>query len=656
MSPLPPTRERPVTPSHPAYADDSQLQGEQVRGRRRWLRRLGVVLVVSLAVLLGAVAAVLFYAKSEIDDLVTPSSAEMRAAQRQLATPLPNTPTNILLLGSDHRKYLKTDDTKRSDTLLLVRLDPKRKTISMMSFPRDLYVSIPGHGEAKINDAYTYGGPQLSVQTIKQITGLDVHMVMNVDFTGFRGVVDQLGGVWVDVDRTYFDNVPNQTSDIDIKPGYQLLDGRDALAYARFRHDARGDFNRIARQQQVLAGLKKQVGSSSLAKNVPGLFRVFKRNTEVVAGGGDEVDARVIYDYLRLALALDGKDVYEIEYEGETGEAANGASIVLFEEEKMEESVEAFLAPNATARERTADQLVGVQPDSAEPRGGAPTTPAEPAAPAAPDPSTVSVKVLNGSGVSGAAGNMADQLEAAGYQVDPQQANADSANYASTKVFYATAAARPAAEALADGISGATVGAKDSSNPFTTQLLVVVGDNGMRFEGDGADGPIGDAGEAESDSDHAGNVVPEKGAANVVADAESAREKFFEVNLRTLPVMIPAVREESSSYEEAYAYQFARGQKGSQTVYDAYRLVAKTADGDYWGLQGMTWHDPPLLESPTREVTRKGRTYRLYFNGTRLHMVAWRQGAGTYWISNSVLNNLSNETMLAIAESARPLR
>jgi hypothetical protein len=240
--------------------------------------------------------------------------------------------------------------------------------------------------------------------------------------------------------------------------------------------------------------------------------------------------------------------------------------------------------------------------------------------------------------------------------VDPAQSNADASTYASTKVFYANEQAIPAARALADGIEGATTGPKDSSNQFTTQLLVVVGDTGTTFASEGADDTIGTDEGPSGGSTYEGNVVPEKGSANVASDLESAREQFFEVNLKRLPVMIPAMREESSSYEEAYAYEFARGEKGSQTVYDAYRLVGKTANGDYWGLQGMTWHDPPILEGPTREVVRKGRTYRLYFNGTKLHMIAWRQGPGTYWLANSVLNNLGNETMLAIAESTRLMR
>ena len=661
MSPLPPTRERPVDARflHGTAGlgyDDAPTQ----RRRGRWLRRIAMVLIISFAVMLGAIAAVAFYTKGQIDDLVTPRSAAMRKAQGELTAPLPGKPANILLLGSDHRKSTSSDATdRRSDTLLLVRLDPKRKTISMLSFPRDLYVPIPGHGTAKLNEAYQVGGPALSVKTIKDLTDLDINFVMNVDFTGFRGVVDQLGGVWVDVDRTYFNDQSDQVSDIDIKPGYQLMNGKDALAYARFRHDNRGDFNRIARQQQVIAGLKKQVGGSSLAKNVPGLFRVFHDNTEVVQGGGDSVDARVLYGYLRLALKLDGKDVYQVEYDGATGTSPAGASIVEYDEAKLDSAVQAFLAPNTKAREATADQLVGAA-TAATGEAATPATPTAPTEPVAPDPSTVTVTVLNGSGIAGAAKQMAEQLAAAGYQVNPSQKNADNANYASTKVIYGSAAATPAAEALAANIDAASTGAKDASNAFSTQLLVIVGKTGQTFTADGDDVVGADGGDvADSTADqYSGNVVPEKTDPNITTNAETAKPVFFDTTLKRLPILYPTVYESSSSFDEVYAYQIVRKVAGRTVIDEAYRLAASTGGGtgDTWGLQAMTWASPPILDDPTRTVTRKGRSYRLYFNGTKLHMVAWTQGIGTYWVSNSVLNNLPNETLLAIADGVKPLR
>ena len=624
---------------------ESNPGGEPPKRTRRWLRRLGVILLVLLAVVLGAVAAVAFLAKQEINDLVKAETPEQRATQSQLAKPLAGKPTNILVLGSDHRTGTGDDD-RRSDTMLLVRLDPQNRSISMLSIPRDLYVNIPGHGQSKINDAYSLGGAELSVKTIKEVTGLDVNFTMDIDFKGFRGVVDTLGGIWVDVDRDYLIGENTGIAAIDVDAGYQRLYGKQALQYARYRHDGRSDFNRIARQQQVLAGLKKQLGAKGVASNIPGLFRVFRKNTTVLAGGG-EVPAGVLYNYLRLALALEAKDVYQIEYDGTTGTAGE-QSIVEYEQGKMDAAVKAFLSPSAKAREASADQLVGKQPANAEPVVTDKSNAAAP--PAVPDPATISVTVLNGSGVGGAAGGMASKLTGVGYKVDPKQSNADNSNYANTKIFYADNGSKPAAEALSASISGSSVQAKDVSNAFTTKLLVVVGRTGTDVKA-GSGSVVGaDEGPSGGEENEA-NAVPIKAAARVTADAEYGRDDFSTVGKLAFPVLYPTVREQSSSYEEVRSYKIAKGEKGN---YDAYRLVAQTGEGDYWGLQGTNWPDPPILDSPTRETRVGNRNYKLFFNGTKLHVVAWREGTGTYWISNSVLNNLSNETMLAIANGVKP--
>ncbi|MCW2925618.1 MAG: LytR family transcriptional regulator [Thermoleophilia bacterium] len=624
------------------------------RPTRRWLRRIGIILIVCLAVLLGAAAAIAFYAKSEIDDFVTPRSAAMRKAQRQLEAPLPGEPANILLLGSDHRKTdggkAVGDDDQRSDTMLLVRLDPKRETISMLSLPRDLYVPIPGHGSSKINEAYHLGGPDLAVQTVKELTDLDINFVMNVDFQGFRGVVDKIGGIWVDSEHTFFNNQQDQTSDIDIKPGYQLMNGMDALAYSRYRHDSQGDFTRIARQQQVLDAFKAQFSQSFSAKRVPGLFQLLKDNTEVAAGGGDKLDYKVLYNYMRLALKLDRKDVYQVEYAGVSGTGPGGASIVEFEQAKLDTAVAAFLAPSAKAREQTADQLVGKAAPSADGTAADATDAADtaPKAPSAPDPSTVSVRVLNGSLTAGVARNMAEQLTQGGYKVDPEQTNADASSYTATKVQFATAADKPAAVALAKQIKGAVAVPKDDTNPFATQLLVIVGQTGQQYTAPAGGAGAGDPAAA---ADYAGNAVPDKTEANVSTDPGWAAQSFLETSSKRFPIEAPTVYERSSSVDEVYPYQIVKG----GTVYDAYRMVAKTAEGEYWGLQGMSWANPPILADPTRTVLRGRRTYLLYFNGTKLHRVAWHDGTGTYWIANSPLDSLDNPTMLAIAYGVQPI-
>jgi LCP family protein required for cell wall assembly len=175
-------------------------------------------------------------------------------------------PVNVIVLGSDTREGLTeaeqeahgtTEDVggKRSDTLILVHLDPRREKAVLVHFPRDLRVEVPGRGMDKINIAYNVGGPSLVVETVNRFTGLPIHHYVEVNFVGFREVVDSLGGVRVCVDRPLIDPL----SGLNIKSaGCSTFDGQRALAFVRARNvegDAIPDFSRIARQQQFIRAL-----------------------------------------------------------------------------------------------------------------------------------------------------------------------------------------------------------------------------------------------------------------------------------------------------------------------------------------------------------------------------------------------------------------
>ncbi|MBC7459784.1 MAG: LCP family protein, partial [Thermoleophilia bacterium] len=611
-----------------------------------------------IAVAVGAATALTFVTKQKIDDFVTPKTAAGRAAQPELAKPKAGKPTNILVLGSDNRAGDAVAGSN-SDTLMLVRLDPQADTISILSFPRDLYVPIPGHGTNKINSAYAVGGPQLTIQTIKTLTNLDVNFVMNVDFTGFQDIVEQLGGIYVDVDRPYFVAEGSGHSAIDLQPGYQRLRGRNALAFARHRISD-SDFHRIARQQLVLTSLKRQLAASPLRKNIRQLIAILNKNTEAVVGGagGGRIPYLVLKDFITLGLGLEAKDIYQIQYDGVTGEAAGGASIVEYEPEKMQAAVAAFLSPSAGAREQTADALVGKGTGAGA--GAVDTTKAAPPKVAASvAPSSVSVTVLNGSGVTGAAGNMGASLTSAGYLASVKTTAADNQNYANTRVQYRDAVNKPAAEQLAAKIDGASAEQSDGSNTFDTKVLVIVGKTGTSVAGAGADGTTGSSAATTNAPQYAGNVVPKKAEAKVQFDRVYGKECFLDLatgsNPPKFPILYPTVRATGSTFENVTHYKVAKGRQ----FYDAYRLVGKVENGygtAYWGLQGTNWPNPPILDSPTREVRRAGRTYRLYFNGTHLHRVAWSQGSGTYWIENSLLDKLNNETLLAIAYGVKLYR
>ena len=184
-------------------------------------------------------------------------------------------PRTFLILGSDARYSDRKYKIKpRSDTILLVRVDPDTKRIAVLSIPRDLKVKIPGYGTDKINTAYEVGGPRRTVATIKRLfrdaTGVDfpINNVINVNFGGFRRAVNYVGGVYVDVDRRYYNDnttaLPGEDyATIDVQPGYQRLKGQDALDYVRYRHTD-NDFFRASRQQDFLRQITHQDGVRAL--------------------------------------------------------------------------------------------------------------------------------------------------------------------------------------------------------------------------------------------------------------------------------------------------------------------------------------------------------------------------------------------------------
>jgi LCP family protein required for cell wall assembly len=200
----------------------------------------------------------------------------------------------------------------RSDTMLLVRADPDKDAIAMMSIPRDLNADIPGHGTQKINSAYEQGGPRLTVRTIKKLfqdaTGEDfpINNVINVDFGGFRRAVDYIGGVYIDVDRRYFNDksggVGATYAKIDIQPGYQKLRGQDALDYVRYRLGD-NDFIRAARQQDFLRQVRGQSGIRKLVSfdDRNRLARVFRRYFQIDRSFRS---TKEIFSMLRLGLYL----------------------------------------------------------------------------------------------------------------------------------------------------------------------------------------------------------------------------------------------------------------------------------------------------------------------------------------------------------------
>jgi LCP family protein required for cell wall assembly len=258
------------------------------RASRGMFLRFAMGAVIIVACTAGAVSAGILL---QVKDLVTIIKVNGHTAKLAPDTVTPaeaGKPQTLLLVGSDHR-YGEPGDDARSDTMMLVRLDPKQQATAVMSIPRDLRVEIPGHGTDKINAAYSFGGLDLTARTVKQLLSTPGHPfkinhVVGVSFAGFRNVVDYLNCVYTDVDRRYYHSnlgLPpsQQYSEIDIQPGYQKLCGTKALQYVRFRH-LDNDIVRAARQQDFLRDTKDQMAGRDLLGDMKPLLRIFAKATE----------------------------------------------------------------------------------------------------------------------------------------------------------------------------------------------------------------------------------------------------------------------------------------------------------------------------------------------------------------------------------------
>jgi LCP family protein required for cell wall assembly len=193
--------------------------------------------------------------------------------------PGPDASINILLMGTDARVG---EDISRTDAMILVHLDPRSNHVGMLSFPRDLWVSLPGYGKNKINAAYPTGekqigagyGPALAKETVAKLTGLPVQRFVLINFDGFKTLIDRLGGVYIDVPKAIDDpKYPTddfRTIKIHFDVGRQLMDGETALIYSRTRH-ADSDFGRNQRQQQVLMAIFDRIREQGLLTQLTSL-------------------------------------------------------------------------------------------------------------------------------------------------------------------------------------------------------------------------------------------------------------------------------------------------------------------------------------------------------------------------------------------------
>jgi LCP family protein required for cell wall assembly len=253
--------------------------------RRRLGRgaRIGLALgLVFLLLVVWSVASVLALRKG-VDDANGRLDRATRAALAPQDGLLLSKSTTILLLGTDHANRTDRETARRSDSIMIVRTDPKRGRLAFLTIPRDLRVDVRGLGQAKINAAFQVGGSALAVRTIRDFTGIPINHVAIVDFGSFRDLVDAVGGIEVDVPvpiiSNKFDCPLDTQAECDRWPGWrfgrgkQHMDGRRALVYARIRENKlnprENDITRGERQQQVLTAITRKLTSPGTAARMP---------------------------------------------------------------------------------------------------------------------------------------------------------------------------------------------------------------------------------------------------------------------------------------------------------------------------------------------------------------------------------------------------
>ncbi|WP_373893403.1 LCP family glycopolymer transferase [Virgibacillus natechei] len=238
----------------------SRRNKRQNQKRRKWPYWLGGI-ILALLLVVGGFA---YYVYDQVGDTVAimhdPLERDNSPERQEEIDRLFNDSDslNILLLGVDERE----GDQGRSDTMILMSLNPRTNAMDMLSIPRDTYVNIPGRGMDKINHAYAFGGVELAVQTVEEAFDLPVHFYASVNMEGFEQGIDAIGGVTVTNSMTF------SQGGSDFPEGEVRLNGADALDYIRMRkEDPRGDMGRNERQRDVVtAAIDEAASFSSITK------------------------------------------------------------------------------------------------------------------------------------------------------------------------------------------------------------------------------------------------------------------------------------------------------------------------------------------------------------------------------------------------------
>jgi LCP family protein required for cell wall assembly len=382
---------------------------------------------------------------------------------------------NLLLVGDDSRANLSSEQQRQlhayddggslnTDTMMLLHVPADGSRASFVSFPRDSYVEIPGHGWDKLNAAYADGyvsapssepqaqreaaGQRLLVQTISHLTGLKINHFASVDLLGFFNLSNVVGGVQVNLCNA----VSDWRSGAHFPAGVQTISGADALKFVRQRHHLpRGDLDRIVRQQVFLAGVARKVLSQKVLLDLG-------KQQQLVQAIAKSLTVDQSLDLIQLAQQMRSIQAGGVTFRTMpiVGDGRDPQNRSILE-----------LPDTATLHDWFAKLSADPAPKKPAPQATAPRTPAAPRTVA---PSAVKVRVFNGSGTPGLAASTATALQTAGFTV-AGTGNADSADYTRTEIRYAAGDAA-LATTLAGQFPGAKLTQQTGVTPGTVELVI----------------------------------------------------------------------------------------------------------------------------------------------------------------------------------------
>ena len=607
---------------------------EPAKRRRRWPWVVGGIGAVLVIAVLGVVGYGYWYVQDTVSTMTRSSNKQQQEAQNGLAIATANEPITALIIGEDRRPGESSGG--RSDTMMMVRIDPRTKTISLLSFPRDLIVDVPGYGRRPINEAYDIGQEPLALATVKELTGVQINYLIPVDFRAFNRIVGTFGGVWLPIDRRYY-NVNDGTEahnymSINIQPGYQLLRGNDSLAFARFRH-LDSDLIRISRQQTFVREFKKRVDNWGLATRLIEVISILRDNIKILGSNKKPADAKTLLEYGQLMASIPRGNMQQVRL-SDISSSTKYPGKLEATPQAVQKVVDEFLNPDTTSGNAIASRDVAKDPKAKVKK-------------VTYNPEKMGVEVRNGNGTPAAAADASWQLVENGWK-QAHSAGDSLTQYLHTTVYYdgSVGGAKDAATSIGESFgtdseikaidAAAKAEIQQNGVDITEPIVVVIG---KTYTGDLAPPKVA--------------VLPPKEEAQINRDPtrdvtmwrQAQRKAGFPLWMPTVVYAGAQTRDPQFSSQPPYRVYKTGGKKAVYVTYsaDAYDQV--------FGVQAIQWDQPPILDGPTTTRNYKGRTLLLYFNGASLQRVAWKENGNSYWLENSLTGRIPNSAMIAMAKS-----